>query len=76
MQEIDSVKPTVRQIGRWTVRTTATCPEGAGLLAASGRRRKNLTPMLRMSDGERAALLIGGIVGRRLTYRRIDSLAA
>ena len=29
-----------------------------------------------MSDGERAALIIGGMVGRRLTYRRTDLLAA
>jgi transposase-like protein len=29
-----------------------------------------------ISDGERAALILKGMVGRRLTYRRIDQLAA
>ena len=29
-----------------------------------------------LTDGERAALIIKGGIGRRLTYRRIDALAA
>ena len=29
-----------------------------------------------MSDGERAALIVKGMVGRRLTYRRIGQFAA
>lgn len=29
-----------------------------------------------VTDGERAALIIKGMVGRRLTYRRVDALAA
>jgi hypothetical protein len=29
-----------------------------------------------MTDGERAALILKGMEGRRLTYRRIDQIAA
>ena len=29
-----------------------------------------------MTDGDRAALILKGMVGRRLTYRRTDALAA
>jgi hypothetical protein len=29
-----------------------------------------------MTDGERAALIVKGMVGRRLTYRRTNALAA
>ena len=62
----------------WTAPTKGACPqEDYDLTRVKAVHLKTLRYNTReLTDGERAALIIKGGIGRRLTYRRIDALAA